>query len=371
MKNYRIILALGLAALATVSCGRKAVINCRVNEAPQEEIIVKMLNINTYDILDTVKTDKSGAFKYSVDVKKGQPEFIYLFKGDTKIASLLLEAGDKAEVVADTLGNYTVAGSENSEKLMTVEKNFAQFMNQVRVLLATSDNSQAEISRLYISYYRDCIKYLVENPYSLTTIPVLYEKINDESPIFSQQTDAIHFRRVCDSLKTVYPESKYVAALEKETARRENLLALGIRINDAFNVTSPDIVMPDVNGVTRSLNELGSKVVLLHFWTSTDATHKMMNAEILKPIYRDYHNKGLEIFSVCVDMNKAAWAQTVKLQGLDWINVNDGLGTSSAALAAYNITSLPTTFLICDGTIANTEISGEASLRKELSKLLK
>ena len=83
---------------------------------------MKLLNVNRYDVLDTVKTDASGKFSYKVNVEKGQPEFLYVYHNDKRVASLLLEAGDKVNVTADTLGNYTVEGSEESARLALVER---------------------------------------------------------------------------------------------------------------------------------------------------------------------------------------------------------------------------------------------------------
>ena len=110
---------------AAVSCGNKARIDGTISEAPSSEVIVKLLNFNQYQILDTVKTDASGRFSYKAEIEKGQPEFIYVFYKDTKVASLLLEAGDKVNVTADTLGTFTVEGSEESAKLAEVEKAYA------------------------------------------------------------------------------------------------------------------------------------------------------------------------------------------------------------------------------------------------------
>ena len=101
----------GFIAAVLVSCAGKASVKCTVKDAPESDIVVKLLNINQYEILDTVRTDASGRFSYKVDVAKAQPEFIYLFYDDTKIASLLLKRGDTVTVEADTLGTFTVSGS--------------------------------------------------------------------------------------------------------------------------------------------------------------------------------------------------------------------------------------------------------------------
>ena len=102
--------------------------------AASSDVVVKLLNVNRYEILDTVKTDASGHFAYKVEVEKGQPEFVYLFHGTAKVASLLLEAGDKVSVQADTLGNFSVKGSEESVRLAQVEKDHAAALAQQLLL---------------------------------------------------------------------------------------------------------------------------------------------------------------------------------------------------------------------------------------------
>lgn len=359
-----------LAVLATASClfaascSQKALVSGTVSDAPDSQVIVKQLDVNVYQVLDTIKTDASGAFRYSVPVQKGQPEFVYLFHGDTRIASLLLMQGDRVTVKADTLGHYSVEGSEECARLQMVESRYGDFLSNMTAAAISRDNQA--LSRTYIAHYRECIRYVMENPFSLTVIPVLYEKINESNPVFSQATDAIHFRNVCDSLKTVYPDSRYVKALEKETARREQIMAFQTKLNTASESGFPNITLPDVNGEKKSLADVRSRVILLHFWNEADATHKMFNRDVLAPLYEKYHDKGFEIYSDCVSPDKAAWAASVK--GYGWINVNDGLGTSSPALSVYNVNMVPTSILIVDGAVT-ANVTDEGKLRAELAKV--
>ena len=129
------------AMLALASCGSKAVIDGTIADAPSSEVIVKLLNINRYEVLDTVKTNASGRYSYKVDVEKGQPEFVYVFYKDTKVASLLLEAGDAVNVESDTLGNYTVTGSEESAKLAQVEKDYAEALAVMSSIASRTSNA--------------------------------------------------------------------------------------------------------------------------------------------------------------------------------------------------------------------------------------
>lgn len=365
MKNCKIIL-LALAALSLVSCADKAQIKGTLKDAPGKQVVVKQLAVNVYNTLDTLKTDANGRFSYKLDVAKGQPEFVYVFYGDTRIAGLLLEAGQTVKVEADTLGTYTVSGSESSEKLAEIEKNYSEFMNRFY-----NSGDSREMSRMYVEYYRSCVKYVVENSKSMTAILVLYQNLSQDTPIFSQISDALFFRSVADSLKTVYPESKYVKALDKEAARREQILALNSKLQTAGQYGFPELNFPAIDGKRVSLKELDSKVKMVHFWTSTEDSQKMFNIEQLMSVYNEFHDKGFEIYSVCIDPDKAQWAGVVRAQKLPWINVNDGLGLATPAIVLYNLTDLPSSLLIVDNEIYLESVVGIEGLRRELGKLLK
>ncbi len=366
-------------AAAAVSCSNAAKVEGEVEQAASSEVVVKLLNANRLEVLDTVAVDASGKFSYEVEVEAGQPEFIYLYHGDRKIASLLLSEGENVKVKADTLGYYSVSGSEESEKLVQVEKDYAAVASTIAALATQlEDASPEQISKInteianeYIAYYRDRVKYVMKNSKSLTVVPVFYQVLGESLPIFGQLTDGIHMSNICDSLETVYPDSKYVQALRKEAKARMEQLELNARIGAAEEIGFPDITLPDVKGEKIQLSSVDSKVILLQFWTASEAAQKMFNIDVLKSMYDDYHKKGFEIFQVALDPDKGTWANVLKEQNLPWINVCDGLGSSSPYTLLYNIGALPATFLIADGELVDGEAVDEKSLRKLIEKHLK
>ena len=379
MSRFSKIIIFAAAMLAAAACGSNARIEGEVSDAPSSEVIVKLLNVNHYEVLDTVKTDASGKFSYKVEIEKGQPEFIYVFYKDTKIASMLLQAGDKVSVDADTLGTYTVAGSEESAKLAQVEKEYADALLRLSDLSSQSmtatgadaDAIRRKIGQEYISYYRSRVKYVMENSKSLTVVPVLFQNFGTDLPVFAQSTDAIHFSAISDSLELVYPDSRYVKALRAEAKRRQGYMELEMRLNSAESIGYPDIELPDVNSNKVKLSDVDAKVVMVFFWSSADASQKMFNLDFLKNIYEDYHKKGLEIYQVSLDPDKALWAKTVKGQNLPWINVCDSRGSASPYALLYNISSVPAAFVIADGELVDGEMSTEKSFRRRLEQLLK
>ena len=382
MKSYRTLAAAAAALLALAACQKQTRIEGFVADAPESEVIVKLLDINRYQTLDTLKTDAAGAFTYKPSIAAGEPEFLYLFYKDTKIASLLLEQGDRVKVFADTLGRYTVEGSEESLKLRQVEKDYTDFlleMVRLRDQYAGAEGTPAaqavnsEMSRAYIDYYRKATKYVAQNTKSLTSVPVLFQEVDTGFPMFSQMTDAIHFRNLADSLKTVWPESRYVKALEKEAERRIQLMELQTRIDAAGETGYVDIELPDASGNKVKLSEVeaGAKVVLLYFWAATDE-QKMFNLDALKPLYDAYHSRGLEIYAVSLDVDKTDWATVVKHQKMPWINVCDTRGIRSPYLGFYGVDALPRIAFLVDGIIdAHPPIGSEAEMRKYLESKLK
>lgn len=355
-----------IAALSIAACSGNAGISGRIEGAAEKDIVLKQLEVNKFSVLDTVKTAGDGSFSYKVKVKKGEPEFIYLFYGDTRIAALLLEKGEQAKVVTDTLGNCRVEGSEGSVKLAEVDKEYIDFIKNMDSVISDGP----AMAKTYLQHYRNSVKYVISNPFSLTVIPVLYEQLGPDTPVFNQPSDALIFRSAADSLKKVYPESRYVKALEKEAARRMKLMELDGQLRNATEISYPDIKLPDINGEQKSLSSIDSKVIMVHFWDASDVAQKMLNLDSLLPLYNKYHERGFEIYSICVTADKALWGSVVSSQKLPWINVNDGLGCASP-VNLYNVTSLPNSFLIVDGDLYSESVSGEDGLRKVLDKVLK
>ena len=371
MKSFNRVLA-GLAAVAALaSCvGKNTVISGVVADGPDRQLAVKLLDVNRYQLLDSVKTNAGGSFSYQLDLKEGRPEFIYLFYGNRQIASLLLQKGDHVMVRTDTLGAYSVEGSAESVKLQEVENAHNKIIRDISRILERESNPEASINKAYVAYYRDRVKYVMANTHSLTVVPVLFQQLNDGMPLFGQATDGILMRNVSDSLKTVYPESRYVAALEAEAQRRLNLLEMDSKLQNAQQVSFIDIELPGLDGKNKKLSEVEGKVVMIYFW-STTAEQKMFNLDALVPLYEEFHDKGFEIYSVALDADKAAWASVVRNQKLPWVNVCDTRADQSTYIPLYGVTSVPMLWFLVDGEIdPDAKVTDLATMRAYLRKKL-
>ena len=84
MSRFSRIFAIAAATVFAAACSNGAKVEGVLDGAASSDVVVKLLNINRYEILDTVRTDASGKFVCKVAVEEGQPEFIYLFHNDVK-----------------------------------------------------------------------------------------------------------------------------------------------------------------------------------------------------------------------------------------------------------------------------------------------
>ena len=107
-----------------------------------------------------------------------------------------------------------------------------------------------------------------------------------------------------------------------------------------------------------------NKATLVYFWKSDLKDAAVQNAE-LKTIYNEYKKLGFEIYQIALDTSKPSWVAAVQNQQLPWINLCDFRGAACPAYIAYNITSLPATFLIdADGDLVGKDLFGSALVNK-------
>ena len=385
MSRISKIISLAAVAFALISCGGsdkgvadKAAIDGTLMASPSSEVVIGMLDVNRMVILDTLMTDEAGKFSYELEVSKGDPEFVYVYREGSKVASLLLDAGDAVSFTVDADGVISVDGSEESEKLMQVEKEQAE-MNALFAELSAEYESASKaradeivemMTKEYRDYNRNSVKYVMENSHSLTVVPVLYRKLG-ELPLFTMTTDAVLFSSIADSLALTYPDSRYAKALKNEADARFAELELASRMKDAEVVGYLDVELPGLDGKIKKLSDIDSKVVFLYFWTSTNAGQNIFNTEFLKKIYNDYHNKGFDIYQVSLDTDKVMWATTVMSQDLPWTNVCDIRGAASPYVTLYNLQVIPSAFVISGGELVEGSIVDEKSFRKLLDEHLR
>ena len=378
---------LGLAALMAVGCSKNkgAQVSAQIEGAANAEIVLFQLGVNQLRPVDTVKAGADGALKFNVAMDQDQPEFYYLTYKGNKLASLVLKAGDKVNVKVDTLGKgLSVEGSQESlllgkyeKDLVSVSAEFDAMVEEFDAAMAKADTKtmvavNEKMGKRFVSYRKDVIKSVMENPYSFANIYALNNKISQELPVFSAQNDFLLFQRVHDSLATMYPASVYLKSIQGQIEGAKNAIELAGKINEAGETAFPNLSLPDVNAKNVELSSLEGKPFILMFWTISAPSQKMFNND-LKELYKKYRSSGLEIYQVSLDEDKTAWAASVKEQELPWISVCDGKGAMSPSVITYNVASVPTMYIFnAKGEIvAKGNLTGKGEIEAAVKKAVK
>ena len=376
----RLIILLCAVALAA-ACKQTPVayITATVEGAPDSSVVLQKLNYNRLQPVDTIKTDKTGSFRYQVKLTGNEPYFYYLYAGGNPVASLILLPSDKVTVHVPATGSFTVEGSEESALLQEVNDRLAGAILAMNDITEAIDENSTEsevkaanaaLSKIYVDYKREAIKYVVGHPKSITSAVVLFQRFNDDLPVFGEPTDAILLKSIQDSLTLVYPRSEFVTALRDQVSSFSRSLQLSNRLGEVGVSSFPELVMPDVDGQMRRLSDLEGNVLILSFWSVSQDEHKMFNVDLAE-IYRKYHAQGLEVYQVSLDIDKPTWASTVRSQNLPWISVNDGYGVASTSVSSYNVTQIPTMYVFDkEGTLVGTDVFDKDELERLVRKSL-
>lgn len=132
-----------------------------------------------------------------------------------------------------------------------------------------------------------------------------------------------------------------------------------------------DVELPTPEGETLKLSSIveQNKVTLLDFWASWCGPCRQFNP-ILVEIYKEFHDKGFEIYGVSLDQEKDQWTAAIKDQNLTWNHVSNLKAWDCPARKDYLIEGIPSSVLIGqDGKIIAHSLNGD-ELKAKLKELL-
>ncbi|MFI3262120.1 MAG: TlpA disulfide reductase family protein [Rikenellaceae bacterium] len=308
-------------------------------------------------VVDSVTLGSNGEFKFKYKFNRKEPRFLNL-RVDNKLATILIEPGEnlKLNAIYDITQTLQVEGSVGTDLLSELNKSMASTFTKIdslnNILARATDTEvrnqlSVEITQSYYNQKRKCIAFVIENSNSLASVYALYQTLPNGMTFFNDSQDFLYYKAVADSLTNKYPNSIHVKTLLKDVEQFENRSNIHNLVNSKLieDVKSPELIAKDMFGKEQKLSSLRGKTVLLYFWSVQSPNASLMNKE-LKDLYNTYSSKGFEIYQVSIDRSKQEWVNAITTQRLPWINVNDFLGESSPMIGLYNLSSVPTNYIL-------------------------
>lgn len=364
MKRSIRILYIPVVAILMMACNRNSTeISGKIEGGGERSYSLERLDVNRTTLIDSIQTDKNGGF--ALKFHQEEPSLFVLKNKEGNIINLLLFPGDQVRI-STTLKNfgsgYSLEGSEESEKIRQLVEHMTRTRSDLDSLLSLADTigdpedpRMDPIKNAYaqtiIKQKRYTIRFIVENIASLSSIYALYQKYDSQSPVLGETSDLQYYKSVADSLEAAYPDVALVQSLKADIQQKEGEINTAFKVEKLLEQADEEITglldlkIPDRNGDSITLSSLQGDVILVYFWASENPA-SVESLLRVRSTYQKYHGRGFEIYAISLDNDRRQWIQSVDYNEFDWINVSELTYPDSRANLFYNVTSLPSNYLI-------------------------
>jgi peroxiredoxin len=378
MKKNVIIL---LISFAIVSCNQnnKFSVSGNVKSAEGEVLFLEYTGLLKNTVIDSVRLNAAGKF----DFKSNRPLYpdFYRLRLNEKIITFAVDSCESINIEAKATNfatDYKITGSQPSneiQKLRISVMNIQRKANELNSMNTDERNSKIIEIEKDIDLHKDIARKLIlQNPKSTAAYFAIYQQIND-TYLFSPyvKEDKPYCAAVATSFNVYMPNyerTKNLYNLVMDAINNERKLKNKEEWNKVLDSAGKgyiDIALKDKNNVERKLSQLEGKVVLIDF-SAYENKQSVDYTFALRDIYNRFNKRGFEIFQISMDKDKILWKQAT--QNIPWICVRDEAGPNTNTAISYNISEVPTTFLMNkQGVIIARSLSFD-ELNKQIEKCL-
>lgn len=358
-----------ISFLIFLSCGENP-----SNGTEKIKISVKIDGSGNYDEvrLQKVNSDYSIELVESANFVEDEIEFnIFVFEstlfrldfmGYTSL-DLILDKSDVDIFVDDSnsLFEFTVNGSDDTEILKSIENKITNYRSEIRELninfVEASQNRDYELVNSIQSefdfkknQFELSLKDYLSSAKSSLAVLVTADYLDIEENLIFWET-------IYNNYTEEFKDNSYFKNFENKLIKIKSI---------SIGSVAPDIILNDTSGVPISLASLRGKYVLLDFWAAWCRPCREENPNIVEN-YNNYKSYGFDVYQVSLDRTKEDWVRGIKQDQLPWINVSDLKYYQSEAAELYNVDRIPSAFLLDpDGKIIakHTDLRGPNLSRK-------
>ena len=312
--------------------------------------------------IDSVRLKGDGTFRFEKTAATS-PEFYRLRIGGGGI-NLVVDSTETVRIKADMKDlsfGYEVEGSGTCDTIRLLCLKLADLERKARRIAAdrnfTVQERDSLIDGLVEQYKTDVKRDIMHNHFDKSYSYYACFQTLGTSLVFDpmhNKSDLTWMHAIANAWNEKYPSSprtqnlcNIVQECRRSQAKPQQIV-LDIDGEKVRELGIIDMTFPDINGQERTLSDLRGHVVLLDFtaFTMDGSTERTL---LLREIYDKYHDRGFEIYQVSLDPSQHLWKQ--RSEALPWVSVYCEEGLESDMLTLYNVTHLPSYFLIdrnCD-----------------------
>ena len=345
-KAFNVLLFVSI--LTFLSCGENP-----SNGTEKIKISVKIDGSGNYDEvrLQKVNSDYSIELVESANFVEDEIEFnIFVFEstlfrldfmGYTSL-DLILDNSDVDIFVDDSnsLFEFTVNGSDDTEILKSIENKITNYRSEIRELninfVEASQNRDFELVNSIQSefdfkknQFELSLKDYLSSAKSSLAVLVTADYLDIEENLIFWET-------IYNNYTDEFKDNSYFKNFENKLIKIKSI---------SIGSVAPDIILNDTSGVPISLASLRGKYVLLDFWAAWCRPCREENPNIVEN-YNNYKSYGFDVYQVSLDRTKEDWFRGIKQDKLPWINVSDLKYYQSEAAELYNVDRIPSAFLL-------------------------
>lgn len=350
------LLTLAIASMALFSCNKTTFkINVDLQNAEEKMVYLnKMVNKGFIKIDSTYIVNGKANFI----VEKGNPTTYYSINiKNVRYPINFFSENKDIYIVGDINDNRNISVTGSNAQQLIDEYNIenAKFYNQLKELTEkykiASQNNDTEAMETINNQYNQ-----IEN-----------NQLNYQSLFLTKNSNNFIAPYILYNNRYYYELNELEDFVNNFNIENESefskLLNDYISVLQRVDVGQPyiDITQETPEGDLFSLSEIvgKSKLIMIDFWASWCGPCRAENPNVVE-VYNEYHEKGLNILGVSLDMQKENWIKAIEEDGLVWHHVSDLKYWSNEAAQTYGISSIPSNLLIDkNGKIIAKNLTGE------------